>query len=156
MRVARTLKDLPHKNTLGLRKLKVFFQRFPGKAGTDAERGIADVEYTLRAGGRVVDKGKTAADGSIEMLVPAGLPVELEIFGTKYDVVIQPFLERETDVKGQQRRLSLLGYELGKPDGNFGEKTDRAALSFQADQSLSPDGQVGANTQAKLKSELGE
>lgn len=156
MRVARTLKDLPHKNTLALRKLKVYFQRFPGKAGTDADRGIADVEFVLRAGGRVIDKGKTAADGSIEMLVPAGLPVELEVFGTKYDVSIQPFLEPESQVKGQQRRLSMLGYELGKPDGTFGEKTDRAALSFQADQSLEPDGIVGNNTQSKLKSELGE
>lgn len=156
MRAARAQKDLPHRNTLALRKLKVYFQRFPGKGGTDADRAINDVEYTLRAGGRVIDKGKTAADGSIEMLVPAGAPVELEIFGTKYDVTIQPWLEPETQVKGQQRRLSMLGYELGNPDGTFGEKTDRAALNFQADQGLEPDGVVGNNTQSKLKSELGE
>jgi hypothetical protein len=156
MRVARTEKDLAHKNTLALRKLKVYFQRFPGKGGSDADRGINDVDYVLRAGGRVIDKGKTAADGSIDMLVPAGVPVELEIFGTKYDVKIQPFLEPETQVKGQQRRLSLLGYELGGVDGTFGEKTDRAALNFQADQGLEPDGVVGNHTQGKLKSEFGE
>jgi hypothetical protein len=156
MRAARTQTDLPHKNTLALRKLKVYFQRFAGKDGTDAERAINDVEYILRAGGRVIDKGKTAADGSIDMLVPAGVPLELEIFGTKYDVAIHPFLEAETQVKGQQRRLSMLGYELGRVDGTFAEKTDRAALRFQADQGLEPDGNVGNNTQSKLKSEFGE
>lgn len=156
MRAARTQKDLPHKNTLVLRKLKVYFQRYPGKGGGDADRAINDVEYTLRVAGRVVDKGKTAADGSIEMMVPAGQAAELEIFGTKYDVKIHDWLEPETQVKGQQRRLSLLGYELGNPDGNFGEKTDRAALNFQADQGLEPDGKIGSNTQSKLKSEFGE
>ncbi|MEZ4298383.1 MAG: peptidoglycan-binding domain-containing protein [Polyangiaceae bacterium] len=156
MRIARTQKDLPHKNTLALRKLKVYFQRFPGKGGTDADRAINDVDYTLRAGGRVIDKGKTAADGSIEMLVPAGVPVELEIFGTKYDVTIAPFMEADTQVQGQQRRLSMLGYELGTVDGTFGEKTDRAAMNFQVDQSLAPDGNVGTNTRSKLRSEFGE
>lgn len=156
MRAARTQKDLPHKNTLVLRKLKVYFQRFPGKGGTDADRAINDVEYVLRVAGRVVDKGKTAADGSIEMMVPAGQPAELEIFGTKYDVKIHNWLEPETQVKGQQRRLSMLGYELGEPDGRFGEKTDRAALNFQADQGLEPDGIIGSGTRSRLKSEFGE
>lgn len=156
MRVARTQKDLPHKNSLVLRNLKVYFQRFPGKAGSDADRAISDVEYVLRAGGRVVDKGKTAADGSIEMLVPAGVPIELEVFGTKYDVSIHPFMEPATTTQGAQRRLSMLGYELGNADGVFGEKSDRAALNFQADQSLEPDGVVGHNTQSKLTSEFGE
>ncbi|MBK8254161.1 MAG: peptidoglycan-binding protein [Polyangiaceae bacterium] len=156
MRVARTQKDLPHKNTLVLRKLKVYFQRFPGKGGTDADRAINDVEYILRAGGRVIDKGKTAADGSIEMIVPTGVPIELEVFGTKYDVKVHPFMEAENTAKGAQRRLSMLGYELGNPDGNVGEKTDRATLNFQADQSLEPDGVFGSNTESKLKSEFGE
>ena len=53
MRVARTETGLPHRNTVVLRHLKIYFQRFPGKGGSDAERGIADVEYTLRADGWV-------------------------------------------------------------------------------------------------------
>jgi hypothetical protein len=156
VRAARTQKDLPHKNTLVLRKLKVYFQRYPGKEGTDADRGIADAEYVLKVAGRVVDKGKTAADGLVELSIPAGYPAELEVFGTKYDVTIHNWMEPETVVLGQQRRLSMLGYELGDVDGNFGEKTDRAALNFQADKGLEPDGIVGHNTSGQLKSVFGE
>jgi hypothetical protein len=156
MRAARTEKDLPHKNTLVLRKLKIYFQRFPAKEGTDADRAINDVEYVVKVGGRVVDKGKTAADGSVEVQIPAGFPAQLEIFGTTYDLVIHNWLEAETDVKGQQRRLSMLGYELGDADGTFGEKTDRAALNFQVDKGLEPDGNVGSGTRSQLKTELGE
>ena len=156
MRVARTQSGLSHGNTLRLRTLKVYFQRYPGKQGSDADRGIADVDYILRAAGRVVDKGKTAADGLIEMLVPAGVPIELEIFGTKYDVKVHPFMEPADQIQGQQRRLSMLGYELGEPDGLFQEKTDRATLAFQADQALQPDGVAGHGTQGKLTAEFGE
>ena len=156
MRVARTEKDLPHKNTIVLRKLKVYFQRHPGKGGSDAERAIDAVDYVLKVGGRVVDKGKTAADGSVTMHVPAGERVALEIFGTTYDVAIRSSLEKETEVLGQQRRLTLLGYDLGGVDGTFGEKSDFATLCFQADQGLDPDGVVGPGTRAKLKSEFGE
>jgi hypothetical protein len=155
MRAARTQSDLPHKNTLVLRKLKVFFQRFPGKEGTDADRGINDADYVLKVEGRVVDKGKTAADGLIDLSIPAGFHTELEIFGTTYDVTIHNWLEAETTVKGQQRRLSMLGYELGDVDGNFGQKSDRAALNFQADKGLEPDGIVGGGTQAQLKTAFG-
>ena len=156
MRVARTEKDLPHKNTIVLRNLKVYFQRYPGKAGTDADRAIDGVDYVLKVGGRVVDKGKTAAEGSITMRVPAGEPVALEIFGTTYDAAIRSSLEAETDAHGKQRRLTLLGYDLGSIDGNLGEKTDFAALCFQADQGLDPDGDIGVGTRGKLKSEFGE
>jgi hypothetical protein len=156
MRVARTQKGLAHRNTLGLRKLKLFFQCFPGKAGSDAQRAIAAVDYTLRIAGRVVDKGQTAADGSIELLLPAGLAAELEIFGTKYDLTGTPWLEPVADVIGQQRRLSMMGYAIGNPDGTAGEKTDRSALEFQADQGLGPDGVIGGGTRGKLTSEFGE
>lgn len=156
MRVARTQKELAHKNTLVLRKLKVFFQRFPGKGGTDAERGIADVDYTLKVAGRVVDKGKTAADGSVTMNVPAGEKLELELLGTVYEVKIRSSLEKDTTTEGQQRRLVLLGYDVGDVDGNWGKRSDHAALTFQADQALNPDGVVGSNTRSKLRGEVGE
>lgn len=156
MRAARTQQGLPHQNTLVFRKLKVFFQRFPGKGGTDADRGISGVDYVLKVAGRVVDRGTTAADGSIELQVPAGERIELELFGTTYEVRLRNSLERTTDVHGQQRRLSMLGYELGEVDGTFGEQTDFAALNFQADTSLDPDGVVGPMTRGRMTSEFGE
>src|SRR2546423_10558310 len=99
MRVARTETGLPHRNTVVLRHLKIYFQGFPGKDGSDAERGIADVEYTLRADGRVIDKSKTATDGLVNLLVPVGVPLELEIFGTKYPLKVHPYLEPVNQVK---------------------------------------------------------
>lgn len=156
MRAARTQKGLNHRNTLVLRRLKVYFQRFPGKGGSAADRGIADVDYVLRVDGRIVDKGKTAADGLIDLLLPAGMAAELKVFGTRYTVQLQPELEPVAEVKGQQRRLSMLGYELGGIDGTAAQKTDRAALNFQADQALGPDGVIGNATQGKLVSEFGE
>lgn len=155
MRAARTQKDLPHKNTLVLRKLKVYFQRFPGKDGTNADRGIENVDYVLKVEGRLVDKGKSAADGLVELSIPAGFHATLEIFGTTYDVTIHNWLEAETTTKGQQQRLSMLGYELGDADGAFGRKVDRAALDFQADKGLEPDGIIGNTTRSRLKTEFG-
>jgi hypothetical protein len=156
MRVARTLKGLAHGNTLVLRRLKVYFQRFPGKHGTDADRAVADAEYTLKVGGRVVDKGKTAADGSIELLLPAEQPAELSVFGTSYNLKIDNFLEKASETKGQQRRLLMLGYDVNAADGVWGERSDRAALGLQADEGLDPDGRVGSATQGKLKTAFGD
>jgi peptidoglycan hydrolase-like protein with peptidoglycan-binding domain len=156
MKAARTIQGLAHGNTLVLRKVKVYFQRFAGKHGTDADRGILDAEYTLKVGGRTVDKGKTAADGSVELLIPAEQPAELTVFGTTYALQIANHLESDTNLAGQQRRFSMLGYELGTPDGTWGRNSDAAALNFQGDSGLGPDGAVGANTRAKLTSTFGE
>jgi hypothetical protein len=160
-RVARTAAGLAHRNTLNLRKVKIFLQRFPGKHGTDADRGIADVEFVVRVDGRVVDKGKTGADGLINVLAPAGRAVEVEALGTKYDVKLVNRIEAKTAIKGQQQRLFLLGYEPGAADGTLRKETDLAAIEFQVDTTLYPSGSLGntgidATTQNKLASEFGE
>jgi len=156
VRAARTDKSLAHHNTLVLRKLKVYFQQFPGKSGTDAERAVANIDYTLKVDGRVVDIGKTAADGSVTLNVPAGVPCTLNALGTDYTVTMHGFLEPVTTVFGQQRRLQMLGFNLGDVDGKVGRRTDKAFEDFQADQSLLPDGVVGGGTQGKLKTQAGE
>lgn len=160
-RVTRTAAGHAHHNTVNLRTIKVYLQRFPGKHGTDADRGIPNVDYVVRVGRRVVDRGKTGADGLVKMLVPAGRSIELEALGTKYDVRIVNRIEPKTVVKGQQQRLVLLGYEAGTPDGILGRKTDLAALQFQANTSLDPAGSLGktgidVTTQNKLATEFGE
>ena len=38
------------------------------------------------------------------------------------------------------------GYECGKADGIFGDKTDKAVKAFQADAGLVPDGLAGTKT----------
>jgi len=86
----------------------------------------------------------------------AGAPVTLEIFGTTYNLTLISALEATSTVKGQQRRLSMLGYELGNIDGVFGLKTDRATLNFQADMALDPDGIIGNITKPQLTTAFGE
>jgi hypothetical protein len=49
-----------------------------------------------------------------------------------------------------QRQLQLLGYYVGKVDGVFGEKTERAILNFQADQGLRTDGKFNGAFLLKL------
>ncbi|WNG30459.1 hypothetical protein F0U62_45470 [Cystobacter fuscus] len=141
--------------------IKIYFQRFAGKHGSDGARGIADVEYVLRIEGTVVDQGKTATDGSITVNLPTGKSAELELFGTKYPLRLLGSIEPGTSTKGQQQRLSLLGYEPSSADGTLRKETDLASLQFQANTSLYPEGSLGttglkADTCNKLISEFGE
>lgn len=47
------------------------------------------------------------------------------------------------DVVELQRRLTSLGYDVGKPDGIFGSRTRSALIRFQRDFGLVPDGLAG-------------
>src|SRR6266567_2079607 len=149
--VARTARGAAHGNTLVLRRVKVIFQVYPGTGGTDAQRGISNVPFTVTVsttGVRV--NGNTAADGGVDLNIPAGATANLEIFGTVYPITVRRSIEARTTTRGAQRRLSLLGYELGGIDGSVGENTDRATLNFQADSDLNADGAIGNNTRNQL------
>jgi hypothetical protein len=157
MRVARTIQGLSHRNTLVFRKVKVYFQLHPGTHGEPATRGIAGVEWTLRVSDRVVARGTTAEDGSIDLLLPAGQPAELEAFATRYAIVMRGSLEDVATVEGQQRRLSLLGYYADSVDGMAGKNTAVAVLNFQADHAIKiRDNKVLADTRDKLVEEVGK
>jgi hypothetical protein len=54
------------------------------------------------------------------------------------------------DVVELQETLNNLGFNCGKVDGDFGNKTDEAVKAFQRSKKLVADGQVGKNTAAKL------
>lgn len=56
-------------------------------------------------------------------------------------------------VKAVQERLCALGYAVGKVDGVFGSRTRAAVLAFQAENGLTTDGRIGAQTRACLNSE---
>lgn len=55
------------------------------------------------------------------------------------------------DVLALQERLIGLGYDAGKPDGLFGEDTERALRGFQGDYGLIPDGTCGPATLRALR-----
>lgn len=54
------------------------------------------------------------------------------------------------DVKTLQTRLNELGYDCGKVDGKYGDKTAAAVKAFQKDHNLTVDGIAGAKTQTSL------
>jgi N-acetylmuramoyl-L-alanine amidase len=53
---------------------------------------------------------------------------------------------RGDDVRALQAGLNLLGFDAGREDGIFGERTDRALREFQHNVGLPPDGIAGATT----------
>jgi N-acetylmuramoyl-L-alanine amidase len=53
---------------------------------------------------------------------------------------------RGDDVRALQASLNLLGFDAGREDGIFGERTDRAVKEFQRNVGLPPDGILGATT----------
>ena len=50
------------------------------------------------------------------------------------------------DVGELQKRLKELGYNCGKVDNKFGDKTEKAVKKFQKANKLTQDGKVGKNT----------
>ena len=58
-------------------------------------------------------------------------------------------------VETLQRALGALGYQVGEPDGIFGEQTRRAVVAFQRNNGLPTDGIVGRKTAEAINRELG-
>jgi len=56
----------------------------------------------------------------------------------------------DTEVMALQERLLTLGFDCGRIDGKFGEKTEKAVIAFQRARGLKVDGIVGAETTAAL------
>jgi N-acetylmuramoyl-L-alanine amidase len=53
---------------------------------------------------------------------------------------------RGDDVRALQASLNVLGFDVGREDGIFGQRTDRAVRQFQRNVGLPPDGIVGSTT----------
>lgn len=61
-----------------------------------------------------------------------------------------------SEVKELQQKLTQLGYQLGKVDGIYGEKTEAAVKRFQKNRGLKADGVAGKETIKELKRLTGE
>ncbi len=57
------------------------------------------------------------------------------------------------EVKSLQEILKALGYKVRKIDGDFGNKTEKAVVTFQNEHNLYADGIVGSITWTKLQNE---
>lgn len=136
------------------RKVKIFFQKFPGK---DADAAVEGIDYELRIGHGKTVNGTTAKDGMVRFTLRKGEVASLKAIGTSYRIRLVEKLEPATKVKGLQRRLNGLGYNLGSADGTIGPRTERAILDFQADNDpLRVDGIYGPKTRSRLVQVAGE
>lgn len=151
--------------TVALQTVEIYLAKSPGAPKHPGNRGIQGMNWSLELlGVGSVDSGTTGTDGKIILHLPPALPHVLRVLDTEYEITLRRDpVEPLTDFIGQQRRLRMLGFHLGRagPEGNgvdntMGPKTDRAILEFQADQGLKADGHVGSKTRAELKKQIGE
>jgi N-acetylmuramoyl-L-alanine amidase len=66
-----------------------------------------------------------------------------------YHAVAEPFVG--DDVRQLQERLLEIGYDPGRPDAVYGQRTARALAQFQREVGLSPDGACGPQTLHALR-----
>jgi N-acetylmuramoyl-L-alanine amidase len=66
-----------------------------------------------------------------------------------YHSVNHPFVG--DDVAALQERLANMGFDVGRPDGIFGPRTEAALRDFQRNRGLEPDGRCGPLTLRELK-----
>ena len=69
--------------------------------------------------------------------------------------VAKPKFDLST-VKGRQKALNALGYNLGKADGVWGPASKGALVRFQSDHDLVADGIWGRNSEAAMRKALKE
>ena len=79
-------------------------------------------------------------DDTWEELVEAGYSLGDRLLYLRY-----PY-DRGDDVRALQASLNVLGFDVGREDGIFGQRTDRAVRQFQRNVGLPPDGIVGTTT----------
>lgn len=164
--ISRLVRSATGHNTVNTVVVPVIFQRSPGVASGN-DRGIKDLDFRVLSGTNVIQTGRTNDDGRIDVRV-RGPSVTLEILHggnpvARYNVQARSAApEAATTIAGQQRRLRMLGYQLGNVgmerngvDGTMGRRTDRAILEFQADEGLETDGVVGTNTRNGLTGDAG-
>lgn len=157
--VSRAGAGVQNKNPLRFHRVKIYIQRFPGKIGEDKDRGVTGKpKYAVSVAGNTVQSGNLEEDGSIEVFIPGGArDISLKALGTVYDLKLLLGIEKHDSLLGQQRRLKLLGYYESSVDDKYGARTDAAALDFQADNGLTPDGKLSdPTTYDKLKDVFGE
>lgn len=136
----------------------LYLQQYPGKISVS---GIVGVPYELQIEGKVVKKGKTYKGGIVALMFDPAKTVHLQMLGSTYEISVRKDkMEPQSDIKGVQRRLNMLGYNAGAVTGvvnnNVSWETDRAILNFQADNKMRTDGIPGSRTQKRLRKLVGE
>ena len=114
----------------------VAFQKAMG-IGVD---GIVGPETWGKLGvtGIIVTTAPAAANSAVSLTISSNMPLITK--GSTGDAV-----------KALQAKLNALGYDCGKVDGIFGDKTLAAVKAYQTDKALLVDGKVGNQTWGALR-----
>jgi len=156
--IARLVTSSAAFNTLALPPaVPILLQKSPGFPNADT-RGIEGMDFQVTTGGRVIQAGRTAADGKVDVRVPVGGSSTLQLMFNgavvaSYEVTVSPDpLAAANTTAGQMQRLRLLGYQIGHggPDGNGVDPAaatpplefERSVLDFQADNAAFTDANV--------------
>jgi len=165
--IARLVPGSTAFNTVNLRTADIFLQKSPGKPGGDV-RGVSGVQFEVQKDGAVIQSGTTGADGKIQMRIQGGVSTLRLLAGgsvAEYVVTIRDdAIEGSATPAGAQRRLRMLGYQIGQagPEGNGVDNDptpvpsmDRAILEFQADGDKKMTSLMDGATQADLTTAAG-
>jgi hypothetical protein len=160
--LARSIERLLTRNVLALRVIKL---RLQTAGGTGADLGVANAPFTVSLAELQVASGQTDANGELTLLIAPGEVLQVQMLDTTYNVAFGPAMEALTNLRGQQKRLEVLGYLTGYllsplgndiPDDNTdGPRTRQAALNFQTDQNLTIDAVIGPDTRNALRTATG-
>ena len=148
-------------NTVVIRNVKIYFRQFPGPNRGGTPGAIANATYVLRTGDTSVS-GNLDSEGAVQVGIPAGETVNLEVFGTTYELTLQGTLEAQTTIPGAKRRMLMLGYRAGPLDASANERGNYALLDYQADhdglgvRGFDNADAVPADTQNSLRTVVGE
>jgi hypothetical protein len=143
--IARLVPGSAGFNTLSIRTVEIFLQKSPGRPSGDS-RGVNHLSFQVVKDGAVIQHGTTGADGRIRMRIQGGVSTLQLLGGTaraEYEVSIRDdAVEAVATPAGQQRRLRMLGYQIGHTgaEGNGVDgaavptrEMDRSISEFQAD-----------------------
>jgi chitosanase len=104
-----------------------------------------DLNSPVFANGRRADIGELNNSGNVPPVQRHEQPnVEVPIGATSQRII--DFGDRGADVQECQNMLLRIGYNIGRADGVFGQKTLDAVVAFQRLYNLTPDGIVGPAT----------
>lgn len=93
------------------------------------------------------------------LVIAIGLIASIALSGFAYAALGDRLLGRGSkgsEVIELQKKLTQLGYTLGKADGKFGSKTEAAVRRFQKEHGLRVDGLAGTQTIKELKRLTGQ
>jgi hypothetical protein len=112
---------------------------------------IADEDFEFEIDGQEFE-GTTDSDGYVEQKIPPNAQ-RGRILIPNQDIEAEfrlGYLDPVSTVAGVQARLANLGYDCGKVDDDYGERTRNAIAAFQHRHKLDGSGDINEETRSKL------